>query len=82
MKTEEGETVLQVRQLDVDDRGSEGWKRERGVSNSSCIVNEKFFTSEILFHCRPAEKSMLTADGETGGWINVMGGCTLTNHLI
>lgn len=40
-----------------EDRGSEGGvkkdKGRRGVFHRSCIVNEKFFTVWILFHCRP-----------------------------
>ena len=40
-------------------RQGEGRKGEVGVSHRSCIVNEKFFTNQILFHRRPAEKAYL-----------------------
>lgn len=55
MTTEERENKrLQVRAGSVEDRGSEG---QRGLFHRSCIVNEKFFTVQILFLCKTAEKA-------------------------
>lgn len=61
MAAEEREKVYCRWKLEVRCGRERKWSRmeERGVSHRSCIVNEKFFTNQILFHRRPGGKASL-----------------------
>lgn len=71
------------RKSDAGETAKGEGEREGGSLTAHVLLMRSSSPMRSCFTADRQKKHANSAvEGETGGWINVMGGCTLTNHLI